>query len=171
MTSDFQAKLLDSGHWDAEDFFCSDCEALGNFSLPTVAKNIFKSGLPSWVAPNIFLHAPTLKSESLAIFGEDRNEREIMIVAPGGAVIANENGKTIYVASGLDIFIKHLILYADMVESALKIKGKRAVVDNNIPDECISTFESIVRSDEIHVVDEDTFWTEEIRRLRSHRKD
>lgn len=168
MTSDFLAKFSDSSHWDAEDLFYSDCEALGNFSLPTVAKSIFKSGLPSWVAPNIFLYAPVLSSESVAIFGEDRNEREIMIVAPSGAIIANKNGKTIYVASGLDVFIKHLILYADMVESALKIKGKRAVVDNNIPDECISAFESIVRSDEIDVVDGDTFWAEEIRRLRSH---
>jgi hypothetical protein len=171
MISDYLAKLLESGHWDAEDFFCSDCEALGNFSLPTIAKNIFRSGLPSWVAPNIFLHAPILSSESFAVFGEDRNEREIMIVAPSGTIVANENGKMIYVASGLDIFIKHLILYADMVDSALKITGNRAVVDNKIPDECISAFESIVRSDEIDVVEGDTFWTEEIRRLRSHKKD
>ncbi len=122
-----------------------------------MAKNILNMDCPVGLRLNIFLHAPILISESLAVFGEDRNEREIMIVAPSGTIIANENGKTIYVASGLDIFIKHLILYADMVDSALKITGNLAVVDNKIPDECISAFESIVRSDEIDVVEEDTF--------------
>lgn len=168
MTSGLLNIFQKSEFWEKEDlFFCRsiDIEPLG---LSEENKELFYSGIPTWAAPNMQFFPPTIEAEGLIAFGEDRDDRKIILSISSGDIFVISRAKMIYVSSSLKDFLSQVIYYAEMVDSALNLNGRNTLIDNNIPENSINEFEGKIVQTDSNAVSDGSFWSQELERLRSH---
>lgn len=168
MTSGLLNIFQQSEFWEKEDlFFCRpiDIEQLG---LSEENAELFYSGIPTWAAPNMQFFPPTIEAEGLIAFGEDRDDRKIILSVSSGGIFVISRPEIIYVSSSLKDFLSQVIDYAEMVDAALSLNGRNALIDNNIPDNCINEFMNKIVKTDSNAVSDGSFWSQELERLRSH---
>ncbi|MBB2486350.1 hypothetical protein H5407_14090 [Mitsuaria sp. WAJ17] len=148
-----------------------DAVALG-FSLDE-SRLLEDIGFPEWAAPNIWMHEPRFYGDEYLLLGEDREDRLILYRKATHEVIVAlpEVDSYLYVSQGVIGFIASLILYADMVDSAIAVRGSDVFVKNQIPKALIAKFEAEVLDACPLPSGAASFWLEEIKRLRNGHAD
>jgi len=157
-----------SKFWERDDlFFCTPID-IEQLNLSEQDADLFCAGIPAWAAPNMHLFLPEIESEGLIAFGEDRDDRKIILSISSGEVFVTDKLGMIYVSSSFRNFLSQVVYYAEMVDEALNINGRNALIDNNIPESCINEFEHKVFQIDSTAVSVQSFWSQELERLRSH---
>jgi hypothetical protein len=161
------------GVWGATNmrrYSLSDLEALS--LAEDDSRLLCEVGLPCWAAPNIYFGMPEPCAGRPAVkIGEDKYDRAILLLRPGGRVVVERGPGAcglMEMHDGVAQMVEVLLLYADMVERSLRADGRNASISNRIPDELIDWFAERVSAISPGLVRPDTFWHEEISRLRSH---
>lgn len=160
-------KFIQSKNWDDEDlFFCGSIE-LRQLGLSPQDSDLFERGIPRWVAPNMHLFPPVPDTEGFIAIGEDRDDRKILLSVSTGEVFVASQSILIYASSSLSVFLNQIIHYAEMVDKALKINGRNTLIDNNLPDDCINQFEWKISQIDPKALLDNSFWSQELSRLRN----
>lgn len=157
--------------WGEQRFAKFDNSTYSGLPLSEVNRSVLCDvGLPDWVAPNMcFAEKPVLVGSSLKI-GEDRYDRDVGIDLASNKVviILDDSKRPKYVCKNLPSLLRILLYYRFLVDEAISMVGRKAMLDNAVPDNVIDEFEKEVESEDASAVEIDSFWKDEIERLRSH---
>jgi hypothetical protein len=140
---------------------------------PDIKRSLLIEGLPHGAAPEFqFDNDMEVVKEPYISIGDGIDFRPILLNVESGAVFerVGENHLNI-INSDLSIFKQCLILYAEMVESAIEENGPKAYLENNIPDKFVAAFNRSVQELDPEIFGIDSFWEVEIRRLLAHLPD
>lgn len=138
---------------------------------PTDRTLLTDLGLPMFVAPNMYLceaDESELHGTELLV-GKDRDNRPIYLSLSSGRVAVMAKNRQHLMASSVSQLFLALFAYSDMVEQAIAVDN-RAAVDNRVELRYITALEEELRKLSADLVDNDSFWSQEIRRL-TDRKD
>jgi hypothetical protein len=144
-------------------------EAINLGFLEKDAVVLHEIGFPEWVAPNIWIHEPSVYKDGFILMGEDRDDRKI--IYKGGVVYVEGKDKPLLMASSLYELLEILYMYAIMIDKALEEVGRNAAQDNIIPDNLILELEEFVKAKFLNLNVDDHFWAQDIARRRSHIND
>ncbi len=149
-------------YWEDSDLVHFDDMMLKSkgFDLASI-EALSQMGLPEWVAPNMNFDFYEPNNQFLKI-GEDRDDQSICVCFETMFVMLCPKGT--FINSNPSLFRKTLKLYAAMVEDAILI-DEDAVVENNIENDLIKTFQGNLSVLDKKAEDTDSFWSREINRL------
>jgi len=129
-------------------------------------------GIPRWAAPNLYFFVPdkiNLISKRFFCFGEDALDRKICIdIISGGKVVLIDKGGAYkcFLNSSIQSMCTTLFYYMNMIDDAIKIKGKNAFLENDIPMDLIVEFENCMNQYDNEAIKKGGFWDCEIKRLK-----
>ena len=173
-SEEFHSRWAD---FDPSEFIFYSPQALEKIGLEPEEKGFFLiSGLPEWAAPNIhFWKSFEEKYSGLICIGVDGDENFICLEKQNMGrlvVVDKENHESVrYLNASISILCRTLLEYSEMVEASIS-KSEDAFSENSIPDISIDEFRSrIMAFDPDAVRLPNSFWSEEISRLLSHRKE
>ncbi|MDY0743342.1 hypothetical protein SNE35_02435 [Paucibacter sp. R3-3] len=137
--AEYRSRML--AVWEEKSLFFvlyADSVQLGFNDLD--AQTLGRLGLPSWAAPNIWLHPPKKLLDRYLNLGEDSNDREIRYDTHTGRVFVNDvTGELLVALSVLD-FLTLLLEFAEMIEKSIALCGADAYSNGRIPRYLISKF-------------------------------
>jgi len=126
-------------------------------------------GLPEFIAPNMWLHEPSLYKAAFILMGKDRDDRKI--IYKDGTVYVEENDKLLLMANSIYELLEILYTYKVMIHKAGEELEDFDARENMIPDHLILEFEDFAKTKFANLNVDDHFWAQDVARLKSHEKD
>lgn len=140
---------------------------------PNVKRSLMFEGLPYGAAPEFQFDRDmeVIRGPYISI-GDGKDFRPILLHIESGSVYEDFGDENLNIInSELNIFQLCLILYAEMIEKSIELRGSQAYLDNNIPDALVDTFKLLIMKLDPTIFDINSFWEVEIERLFSHEKE
>lgn len=147
-----------------------DYKEAANLGFKEKDARIFSEiGLPEFVAPNMWIHEPSVYKDGFILMGQDRDNRKI--IYKDGVVYVESNDKLLLMANSLYELLEILYIYKVMIHKAGEELEDFDARNNMIPDHLILEFEEFVKTKFVNLNVDDHFWAQDIARLRSHVND